>query len=93
MVRGLCFELPHDHPTLEDEEQISKTLQLAAQLGGQAVKLSGFNPRDAILDFAQEQGVGKIVLAQLRPRLWRRLWRGSLADQLRRARPAILTST
>jgi len=76
---------PHDHPTLEDEEQISKTLQLAAQLGGQAVKLSGFSPRDAILDFAQEQDVGKIVLAQPRQRPWRRLWRGSLADQLRRS--------
>ena len=64
---------PHDHPTLEDEARVSKTLQLAAQLGGQAVKLSGLNPRDAILDFAQEQGVGKIVLAQPRPRLWGRL--------------------
>jgi two-component system sensor histidine kinase KdpD len=77
-------ETPQDQPTLEDQERIDKTLRLAAQLGGQAVKLSGFNLRDAILDFVREQGVSKIVLAQPRQPFWRRLRCASLADQLRR---------
>ena len=81
---AVYVETSDDHPTLEDQEQIAKTLRLAAQLGGQAVKLSGFNLRDALLDFVREQGVTKIVLAQSRLPRWRRLMRGSLADQLLR---------
>ena len=81
---ALYVETPRDHPTLEDEAQISKTLQLAVQLGGQAVKLSGFDLRETILEFVREQGISKIVLAQPRQSFWRRLRRASLADQLRR---------
>ena len=81
---AVYVETPDDHPSLEDQDQISKTLRLAAQLGGQAVKLSGFNLRDALLTFAREQGVTKIVLAQIRQPRWRRLLGNSLAAHLLR---------
>ena len=81
---AVYVETPDDHPTFEDQERIAKTLRLAAQLGGQAVMLSGFSLRDTILDFVREQGVSQIVLAQPRQPGWRRLLSVTLADQLRR---------
>ena len=84
---AVYVETPDDHPSFEDQERIAKTLRLAAQLGGQTVMLSGFSLRDAILDFAREQGVTKIVLAPSRPAGWRRLLSLTLADQLRRRAP------
>jgi len=81
---AVYVETPGDHASFADQEQIAKTLRLAAQLGGQAVMLSGFNLRDALLDFAREQGAATIVLAQPRQPRWRRLFSVSLADQLRR---------
>jgi two-component system sensor histidine kinase KdpD len=81
---AVCVETPEDHPSFEDQEQIAKTLRLAAQLGGQTVMLSGFSLRDTILDFVREQGVAKIVLEQRRQPGWRRLLSLTLADQLRR---------
>jgi two-component system sensor histidine kinase KdpD len=83
---AVYVETPDDHPSLEDQDQISKTLRLAAQLGGQAVKLSGFNLRDALLTFAREQSVTKIVLPQSRQSRWRRLLGNSLAARLLRGR-------
>ena len=71
---AVYVETPDAHPTFEDQERIAKTLRLAAQLGGQAVMLSGFSLRDTILDFVREQGVSKIVLAQIRQPGWRRLF-------------------
>ena len=81
---AVYVETPDDYPTFEDQERIAKTMRLAAQLGGQAVMLSGFSLRDPILDFAREQGVTTIVLAQPRQPGWRRLLSVTLADQLRR---------
>jgi two-component system sensor histidine kinase KdpD len=81
---AVYVETAHDHPSLEDQEQVSKTLRLAAQLGGQAVKLSGFSPREAILDFARDHHITGIVLESPRQPRWRRLLFGSLADQLLR---------
>jgi two-component system, OmpR family, sensor histidine kinase KdpD len=83
---AVYVETPQDALTLEDQEQLAKTLRLAAQLGGQAVKLSGFSLKDALLDFAREHGVTRIVLAQPSQPRWRRLLRNSLADQLLRDR-------
>jgi two-component system, OmpR family, sensor histidine kinase KdpD len=84
---AVYVETPDDQSSLEDQEQLAKTMRLAAQLGGQAVKLSGFNLRDAILDFAREQGVTRIVLPRPRRSRWRRLLHPSLADQLLRDTP------
>ena len=89
---AVYVETPDDHPTLEDQEQIAKTLRLAAQLGGQAVMLSGFSLRDTLLDFAREQGVAKIVLAQPRQPGWRRLLLPLPGRPAAPAAPAISTS-
>jgi len=84
---AVYVETAHDHPSFEDQELVSKTLRLAAQLGGQAVKLSGFSLREAILDFAREHRITGIVLETPRRPRWRRLLFGSLADQLLKGCP------
>jgi len=89
-VQGQWFavfvETPHLQLSLEQQEQISKTLRLAAQLGGQALKLSGFSPSEAILDFAREHHITGFVLETPPPRPWYKVFVRSLPDRLLRHR-------
>jgi two-component system sensor histidine kinase KdpD len=82
---AVYVETPHDHLSVADVVELSKTLRLAAQLGGQVTKLSGFSLRQALLDFAREQHVTRVVLAQPRRSRWRRLLGRSLAEQFLRS--------
>jgi len=63
-------------------DQIARALQLAEELGAKAVTLSGQNVADAILDYARQHNVTKIIAGKpLRPR-WIELLRGSVVDRL-----------
>jgi two-component system sensor histidine kinase KdpD len=80
---ALYVETPaHDRLSPEDRERVSQALYLAAQLGGQAVTVSGFRVGDEILAFARENQVSKIFVGKPFERRWRRFLGISLVDHL-----------
>ncbi len=63
-------------------DQVAHILQLTEELGGKAVTLPGQNVADAILDYARQHNVTKIIVGKpLRPR-WIEFLRGSIVDRL-----------
>lgn len=80
---ALYVETPsHDRLPRENQEQVAQALYLAAKLGAQAVKVSGFRIGDEILAFARENGVSKIFVGKPYARRWRRFLGTSLVDHL-----------
>ncbi|MBI4642576.1 MAG: DUF4118 domain-containing protein, partial [Deltaproteobacteria bacterium] len=80
---ALYVETPsHDRLSPENQEQVAQALYLAAKLGAQAVKVSGFRIGDEILAFARENGVSKIFVGKPYARRWRRFLGTSLVDHL-----------
>ncbi|MEW6660424.1 MAG: DUF4118 domain-containing protein [Thermodesulfobacteriota bacterium] len=80
---ALYVETPaHDRLPPENQEQVAQALYLAAKLGAQAVKVSGFRIGDEILAFARENGVSKIFVGKPYARPWRRFLGTSLVDHL-----------
>jgi two-component system sensor histidine kinase KdpD len=64
--------------------RLSHNLRLAEQLGADVVTLSGENPSEALLAFAREHNVTKIIVGKpLVLRLWNRLG-GSLVERMAR---------
>ena len=63
-------------------KRISKTLRLAERLGAETVTLSGRNPSEELVRYAQRRNVTKIVIGKpARPR-WREILFGSIVDDL-----------
>ena len=80
---ALYVETPaHDRLSPENQEFVAQALYLAAKLGGQAVKVSGFRIGDEILAFARENQVSKIFVGKPFKRRWRRFLGISLVDHL-----------
>jgi two-component system, OmpR family, sensor histidine kinase KdpD len=80
---ALYVETPaHDRLSPEGREQVSQALYLAAQLGAQAVTVSGFRIGDEILAFARANQVSKIFVGKPFERRWRRFLGISLVDHL-----------
>jgi two-component system sensor histidine kinase KdpD len=80
---ALYVETPsHDRLSPENQEQVAQALYLAAKLGAQAVKVSGFRIGDEILAFARENQVSKIFVGKPYERRWRRFLGLSLVDHL-----------
>ncbi|OGP69959.1 MAG: hypothetical protein A2Z73_05890 [Deltaproteobacteria bacterium RBG_13_60_28] len=80
---ALYVETPsHDRLPPENQEQVAQALYLAAKLGAQAVKVSGFRIGDEILAFARENRVSKIFVGKPYARRWRRFLGTSLVDHL-----------
>ncbi|MBY0505896.1 MAG: sensor histidine kinase KdpD [Bryobacteraceae bacterium] len=72
------------YATLSEERRTSllSALRLAEQLGGRTVTLTGTRVADALLQYARSKNVSKIVIGKQAGPLWRRLWRGSVLDDL-----------
>ncbi len=68
----------------QEREDILRALELAEQLGGRAVTLSGQSVAEEILAYAREHNVNRIVTGKTRRPRWKELVRGRAA---RRARP------
>jgi two-component system sensor histidine kinase KdpD len=80
---ALYVETPsHTRLSRENQEQVAQALYLAAKLGAQAVKVSGFRIGDEILAFARENQVSKIFVGKPVERRWRRFLGISLVDHL-----------
>jgi len=83
---ALYVETP-DRLRLADVEQdrVAHTLHLAEELGGRALTLAGRSVAEAVVDYARQHNVTKIVVGKpLQPR-WRQLLRGSVVNQIIRA--------
>ena len=73
-----------------DREQLSQTLHLAEQLGGETATLSGHNLADELIHYARSRNVTKIIVGKPHRPRWQEWLQGSLvyeADaQVRRHR-------
>ena len=66
----------------EDKDRVVQTRRLAEQLGAETVTLSGRTMSEAILGFAHDRNVTKIVVGKPRRSLWQRMLLGSIVDAL-----------
>lgn len=62
--------------------RVAASLRLAEQLGAETVTLSGASVADSLLSYARSRNVSRIVLGKHAGSLWRRLWLGSVLDDL-----------
>ena len=78
---AIYVETPaHVRLSPENQELVAQALYLAAKLGGQAIKVSGFRIGDEILAYARENRVSKIFVGKRYERGWRRFLGISLVD-------------
>lgn len=70
---------PSGHPAAQ---QISQHFRLAERLGAETVTLAGQNVTDTILDYARSRNVTKILIGKTKQPRWRRLYFGSIVDDL-----------
>jgi len=74
----------HSRLSQEDKDRISRTLLLAEELGGRSLTLPGHSVPEALLRYAREHNVTKIIVGKpLRPR-WKEFLTGSVVDRLAR---------
>lgn len=69
--------------------QRHQALKLAASLGAEVCSLTAVDAADALLRFAIHRNAGKLVLGRARRKLWQRLLRPSLLDQLTALEPEL----
>src|SRR5256712_2977740 len=66
----------------EARDRVVQTLRSAEQLGAETVALSGEKMSEAILAFARDRNVTKIIVGKPTRQLWKRLLLGSIVDAL-----------
>ncbi|HXD99776.1 MAG TPA: sensor histidine kinase KdpD [Candidatus Acidoferrum sp.] len=66
----------------EARDGVIQTLRLAEQLGGQTITLSGETMSEAILAYARDRNVSKIVVGKPSRTRWQRIVLGSIVDTL-----------
>jgi two-component system sensor histidine kinase KdpD len=66
----------------EVRDRVTQTLRLAEQLGAETVRLPGQTMSEALLAYAHDRNVTKIVVGKPRRRLWTRILLGSIVDAL-----------
>jgi two-component system sensor histidine kinase KdpD len=65
-------------------EQLSQTLRLVEELGGETVTLSGPSVADELLNYARSRNVTRIIVGKPKQPRWKELFRGSLVYELTR---------
>jgi len=79
------IETPHDAGLSDvDKEQLTQTLRLAEQLGGETATLSGQSVADELIQYARSRNVTKIVIGKPKQPRWKELFRGSLVYEMTR---------
>ncbi|MBK9168547.1 MAG: sensor histidine kinase KdpD [Bryobacterales bacterium] len=66
----------------ETRRRVQSALRLGDRMGAETVTLTGSNVADALLTYARSRNVSRIVLGKQAGPLWKRLWRGSVFDDL-----------
>lgn len=72
----------HSRLSPEQREQINKTLLLAEELGGRSVTLPGRSVAEALLMYAREHNVTKIIMGKPERPRWKEILTGSVLDEL-----------
>jgi two-component system sensor histidine kinase KdpD len=67
-----------------DREQLTQTLRLVEQLGGETATLSGQSVAEELIQYARSRNVTKIVVGKPKQPRWKELFRGSLVYELTR---------
>jgi two-component system, OmpR family, sensor histidine kinase KdpD len=79
------IETPRDSDLSErSREQLTQTLRLAEQLGGETTTISGQNVADELIQYARGRNVTKIVVGKPKQPRWKELFRGALVNELAR---------
>jgi len=79
------IETPHDADLSEaDRKQLTQTLRLAEQLGGETTTLSGQSVAEELIQYARSRNVTRIVVGKPKQPRWKELLRGSLVYELTR---------
>jgi len=75
-------------PSSSHNERVSKTIRLAEELGAKVVSLTGHSVPEAVIDFARQNNITRIIIGKpIRPRFVE-LFRTSVADEIiRRSGP------
>ena len=78
-------ETPGDADLSDAErEQLTQTLRLVEQLGGETATLSGQSVADELIQYARSRNVTRIVVGKPKQPRWRELFHGSLVYELAR---------
>ncbi len=78
----LCVESAGQAISPADREALIENLQLAQELGAQAVTLSGHNVAEEVLSYARAHNVTKIIVGKPTHARWRDKLFGSMLDRL-----------
>jgi len=85
-----CVESPSQPPLSADEKRaLAGTMRLAETLGAETVTLSGESVSEALLAFAHQRNVSRIVIGKPVHSRWRDRLRGSLLDEIVRGSEGI----
>jgi two-component system sensor histidine kinase KdpD len=78
-----CVETPATiNLSSNQRSRLADTLELAEQLGGETVTLSGSDIADELLSFARQKNITKIVIGKPEQPRWREWLFGSIVDDL-----------
>ena len=72
----------HSKLSERDRNRVSRTLQLAEQLGAQTATLSGPTVQDELLSYSRRQNVSKIIIGKPAKARWKEKLFGSIVDEL-----------
>ncbi|MDP2931147.1 MAG: sensor histidine kinase KdpD [Chloroflexota bacterium] len=64
------------------EDRLMDTLRLAERMGAKTARIQGNSVAEAVIEFARQNRVTKIVLGKPRRRLWRNLFGASIENQI-----------
>ena len=66
----------------ETRDSVIQTLRLAEQLGAQTIRLSGPTMSEALLAYAHDRNVTRLIVGKPRRTRWQRIFLGSIVDTL-----------
>jgi two-component system sensor histidine kinase KdpD len=72
----------HSNLSEKDRDRVTRTLQLAEQLGAQTATLSGPNVQEELLSYSRRQNVSKIIIGKPAKARWKEKVFGSIVDDL-----------
>jgi two-component system sensor histidine kinase KdpD len=72
----------HSNLSEKDRDRVTRTLQLAEQLGAQTATLSGPNVQEELLSYSRRQNVSKIIIGKPAKARWKEKLFGSIVDDL-----------
>jgi two-component system sensor histidine kinase KdpD len=83
---ALYVDIPQQYRiSAKDETQALQTLDLAGEIGGKPVRISGRSVPEAVIDFAHRNNVTKLIVGRKQHKGLSRIWQSSIADKIIRS--------